>query len=234
MNTNKYHLALIKLFKENKNILDNNAWVKKYLGTDKTYYGLKTGVKDSLVKNYLKTKNLTKIDFEDLLLSLSRGDSIEELTAMSTVLGFYSKYRLQIPMSLIDKLFDYTIGWCEVDCTCCFPAADLLARWVEWRKLLKQFLIDKNIHKRRASIVLLTLPLRQSNDSRLSDTAFEFVEILKFEKEILITKAISWLLRSLVKFHPDELAVYLEDNEDTLPRIAYRETTKKLTTGRKN
>jgi 3-methyladenine DNA glycosylase AlkD len=234
MITNTHHLALIKLFKQNQNILDNNSWVKRYLGTDKTYYGLKTGVKDSLVKNYLKTQNVTQKDFEGLLLSLSRGQSIEELSAMSTVLKLYLKYRTQMPLSLVDKLFDHTIGWCEVDCTCCFPATDLLDRWSDWRKILKQFLTDPNIHKRRASLVLLTLPLRHSDDPRLSDISFENIEALKFEKEILITKAVSWLLRSLVKFHPDELAVYLEDNKETLPRIAYREATNKLTTGRKN
>ena len=231
---NIHHLALIKIFKDNQNISDNNSWVQKYLGTDKKYYGLKTDLKVKKINEYLKKISLTQKEFEALLLSLSNGNSFEELCAMSSILGNFPQYRANIPMSLVDKLFDHTVGWCEVDCTCCFSASDLLSRWPEWKKLLQQFLVDKNIHKRRASIVLLTLPFRQSADNRLVDLSFELVGKLKSEKEILITKAVSWVLRSMVKFHPDDVAVYLEDNHDSLPRIAYRETYKKLTTGKKN
>jgi 3-methyladenine DNA glycosylase AlkD len=231
---NIHHLALIKIFQDNQNILDNNSWVQKYLGTDKRYYGLKTDLKVKKINEYFKKQKLSKKQFEELLLSLSRGNSFEELNAMSSVLGYFPNYRSNIPLSLVDKLFDHTVGWCEVDCTCCFSDSDLFIRWNEWEKLLKKFLIDKNIHKRRASIVILCKPLRLSDDSRLSELAFSFVDQLKFEKDILITKAISWVLRSAIKSHPDDVAVYLEDNQDTLPKIAYREATKKLTTGKKN
>ena len=47
---NKYHQDLIKLFEKNKNIQNNNGWVKKYLGTSKNYYNLKTGDKKKLIK----------------------------------------------------------------------------------------------------------------------------------------------------------------------------------------
>jgi 3-methyladenine DNA glycosylase AlkD len=109
----------------------------------------------------------------------------------------------------------------------------LLGDWTTWKKLIKSFVKDKNISKRRASLVLLTKSLRQSDDIKLSKLAFENIEKLKHEKEILITKAISWLLRSLVKFHSKQLSIYLKENRDTLPKIAYREAYCKLTTGRK-
>jgi len=76
--------------------------------------------------------------------------------------------------------------------------------------------------------------LRQSDDERLSKLAFENIENLKSEKEILITKAVSWLLRSLVKFHKNEVAIYLKENKVSLPKIAYREALAKVETGRKN
>jgi len=80
---------------------------------------------------------------------------------------------------------------------------------------------------------LLTKALRQSDDPRLSKLAFANVENLKGETDILITKAVSWILRSLVSFHKDEVLRYLENNKDSLPKIAYRETLSKALTGRK-
>jgi len=73
MITNPHHLALIKLFQDNQNIIENNAWVKKYLGTTKTYYGLKTGLEVKLVKDYLKSQNITFDQYQPLLLSLANG-----------------------------------------------------------------------------------------------------------------------------------------------------------------
>jgi 3-methyladenine DNA glycosylase AlkD len=135
----------------------------------------------------------------------------------------------------LNTWLNYTCGWAENDSLCqsTFTSDILLSTWSKWEKILNQFVFDKNINKRRASLVLLTKSLSQSEDSRFSDLAFKNIEKLKFEKEILITKAVSWLLRSLVKFHKEEVLEYLENNKDTLPKIAYREALSKALTGRK-
>jgi 3-methyladenine DNA glycosylase AlkD len=57
---------------------------------------------------------------------------------------------------------------------------------------------------------------------------------LKGEKEIIITRAISWVLRSMVKHHRKALENYLKKNEKTLPAVAVRETKIKLDTGTKS
>ena len=125
--------------------------------------------------------------------------------------------------------------WAENDVLCQsnFTAENILNRWSDWKKWLKEFNKSPNINKRRASLVLLTKSLRQSDDPRLSKLAFENVENLKGEKDILITKAVSWILRSLVTFHKTELLEYLDKNKESLPKIAYREALSKALTGRK-
>ena len=70
-------------------------------------------------------------------------------------------------------------------------------------------------------------------DEEVADTALENIELLKHEKEILITKAISWVLRSMIRHHREKVAEYLEENAATLPAIAVRETRTKLSTGKK-
>ena len=63
--------------------------------------------------------------------------------------------------------------------------------------------------------------------------AIQNIENIKHEKDILITKAISWLLREMTKNHKRLTGNYLKQNKDSLPGIAVRETTRKLETGRK-
>lgn len=233
MTINKHHLALVKLFQENQNTLDNNSWVAHYLGTTKKFYQLSTGDRKKIIKTYLKSVDPSFVEFQDLLLSLSCGSSFEELGSMGTILELYPNFRQKLSTDVIDKLFDHVEGWAEVDVTCVFTPDDLLANWPAWENLLCRFNVDKNIHKRRASLVLFTLPLRNSSDPRLYKLALKNVDKLKSEKDILITKAVSWVLRSMIKNHSEIVKDYLDKNQDSLPRIAFREVSTKLLTGKK-
>ncbi len=86
----------------------------------------------------------------------------------------------------------------------------MAADWPAWRGLVEQLAADPNINKRRAALVLLTAPTRTSDDARFRDLGFEVVERLKAERPILITKAVSWLLRSMAGRHGPAVAAYLE------------------------
>lgn len=82
-------------------------------------------------------------------------------------------------------------------------------------------------------LAFLTGVVSKSEDLRLSNLAFENIDNLKAERDILITKSISWLLRDLTKLHREEVEKYLNDHSTLLPAIAVRETRNKLTTGKK-
>ena len=233
--SNPHHLALEKLYRSHSRNLSNNDWVRRYLGTTKPYLGLPTKEKQNLTKDYLKSQNLDNITLDKLLISLSRGQSFEEVSAVGYILTFSHDFRRSIEMATLDQLLDHVEGWAETDTICqmSFTADELLSRWSDWENLLKKFRTDPNIHKRRASLVLLTKPLRQSADPRLASLALENTAQLMAEKHILITKAISWILRSMIKHHPALVENYLEKNQELLPKIALRETHRKLLTGRK-
>ncbi|HLZ16698.1 MAG TPA: DNA alkylation repair protein, partial [Cyclobacteriaceae bacterium] len=114
-----------------------------------------------------------------------------------------------------------------------FKINQVLDNWAGWRKLVLQLNKSKNINKRRASLVLLCKPLTQTDDERLPKLTFALVDQLKTENEVLITKAISWILRSMVKLHRKPLRGYLKKTKTSLPAIAVRETLTKLKTGKK-
>ena len=205
------------------------SWLQKYLGTNKPTNCIKTGVIKKLAKSLPADINLINSLF-------THATTFEEMAIAASIIGQHQQLVQDLDLSYVDNWLNYTVGWAEVDSLCQsnFHAVDLLSRWPEWKKLLTKLSKDKNVNKRRASLVLLCKSLGESNDPRLLNFSLELVERLKSEKEILITKAISWVLRQMVKHHSIELEQYLSDNHASLPKIAYRETLKKLITGKKS
>jgi 3-methyladenine DNA glycosylase AlkD len=144
--------------------------------------------------------------------------------------------RRQINPGLYDDWLDYTEGWAAVDAICYnnFTAAEMLENFGPWKILVTQLARSDNPNKRRGAIVLLTKPVKHSADPRLSSLAFDLIDTLCGEKDILITKAISWLLRQLTTHHAPAVRQYLNANRNKLPAIALRETTHKLQHGTKS
>lgn len=236
---NKYHQEILKEIRKIKRKwpVDQVAFVKRYLGTDKEYYPLKAEDSKKIARQFLKKYPLiSSKEFFAVVDSLFGGKTHQEMCLAGRLLNLASAKSMKDfdPQSL-EKWLNRTVGWCEVDSLCSnnFTAEQMLKKWKEWRNLLDSFSRDRDVHKRRASVVLLVRATRESDDSRLARVAFVNTDRLKSEKDVLITKAISWILRSLIKYHKKEVADYLKENHDKLPKIAVREAQMKLVTGRK-
>lgn len=234
----KLHQQIIKQLQQISGMQqpDYEGFALRYIGTNKAWYHLKSDQNRKLSKNIFTINKLNNTDFADLINSLyTHGKSFEEISMAALLVGANQEFRSNFDLGLLDKWLNHVHGWAETDVLCqmAFTDVDLLGRWTEWQTLLLQLNQDENIHKRRASLVLLTKPVRLSADKRLSELAFANTESLKLEKHILLTKAVSWILRSLIKHHADEVSEYLDRNEDTLPKIALREARTKLLTGKK-
>ncbi len=208
-----------------------------YIGTRKPCYLLRTPVFRALITDWSKRHpDLTRAEFIALLSSLSGGITCDEFVSIGELLRAWRQLRRTLEPRHLDGWLEHAQGWAEVDTICQpnFTAEELLSDWKNWKNLLVSLSKSDNVHKRRASLVLLTKPLRESDDGRLARAAFANIGRLKHEKDILITKAVSWLLRALIKYHRQEVESYLRDNSDALPKIAIRETRSKLQSGRKS
>ncbi len=231
---NKYHQEILKHIKKKSGAGSKHA--KSYCGTTKKYYDLRAADSKKIAKEFKKKyPDLTKKEFIQLLDSLAKGESHEEMSILGRLLGTMISLRKQITPKHLNKWLENAEGWAEVDSICQsnFTSKELLGNWEEWEIVLNKFVKSKNIHKRRASLVLLIKSLRESEDKRLTNVAFKNIEKLKKEDHKLITKAISWILREMIKKHRAKVEKYLNENEKSLPSIAVRETKKKLKTGRK-
>lgn len=167
--------------------------------------------------------------------SLFAGETHEEKTLAAILLDAHPAARSTVTITQIDAWLDQLHGWAEIDTLCqnVFTAAELTANWDEWREFLTTLSQDQSIEKRRAALVFLVGPVRYSAEPRLATLAFENINRLQHERGIMITKAVSWLLRCLTTHHPDQVGAYLVANESTLAKIALRETATKLRTGTK-
>jgi 3-methyladenine DNA glycosylase AlkD len=236
--TNKYHKALLK---EIVRLAKEHTFVSKhaasYDGNTEKSYPLSSAQLRKIVKNRVKgDKTIRLEDYTALLRSIySSSQSSTEKYLGGYLLEYMPKLRKEIDPWLVDAWLENLTGWAQVDSLCQskFTAEDMLDKWDVWKSVLDALNLSSNVNKRRASLVLLTGPVRKSGDSRLANRALFNIERLQAEKDILITKAISWLLRDMIKLHRTRVTKYLEQNGYMLPRIAVRETRRKLTTGRK-
>ena len=207
-----------------------------YLSSGHRYYDVSVPARRALAKAWLKdNKAIADAEFIALLDVLIRGKSHEEKTVACILLSYHPAGRKQVEPAQLDVWLDHLVGWAEIDSLGAnvFKAEELLSDWPTWSAFIKNLARDKNSNKRRAALVFLTGPVRYSADKRLANLAFDTIATLKTERNVVITKATSWLLRSMVQNHRRAVEAYLRKNRPTLPAIAVRETMRKIETGRK-
>jgi 3-methyladenine DNA glycosylase AlkD len=236
------HVEILKEIKkyERKN---KSAWpADSYLGSTHKYYEVSVPVRRKIAKEWSKKHaDISYTDFVSVIDALTEGESHEEKTISAMLLANFPEFRKKIAtthagLKLIDGWLDQFVGWAEVDSFCqnTFKVDEVLPNWNAWEVLVRKLSKSGNINKRRAALVLLVGPAHYSSDQRILNLSFEIIDSLKHEKPILITKAISWLLRSVVDQHKKEVEEYIKLNIESLPKIAIRETVVKIKTGTKN
>ena len=229
-----HHAELLKIIQINAG---DETYPYSYIGTQHPLYNITNPVLRLIAKEWKRDhKQMSVAAFQKMITSLVHGKSATEKLLAGMLLDVATPEQRNFKPALFDDWLNHLEGWAEVDtlCTGQYTNAEIPRHWSAWQKLLTKWAKSKNIHKRRASLVFLCSPAHQQKDDQLATLALANIDQLKHEKEILITKAISWLLRSLVKHHKKLVNDYVSDNRLGLPAIAVRETMTKITTGKKN
>jgi 3-methyladenine DNA glycosylase AlkD len=208
-----------------------------YSGSGRPFLNVSAPERRRIIKAWL-ARHRTAPEAELLALadSLFEGETHEERTLGALMLQASPRARRAATPARVDRWLGQLNGWAEIDTLCAsvFGPADLDADWLAWRDLIGRLAQDANINKRRAALVLLVTPTRTSDDLRFRDLGFATVGSLQGERDILITKAVSWLLRAMSPRHASQVAAYLDAHAADLPAVAVRETRAKLRTGRKS
>ena len=208
-----------------------------YSGSGRPFLNVSAPERRRLIRAWLAARrSAADADLVAMADSLFQGETHEEKTLGALLLGYSARARRASAPAMVDAWLGRPNGWAEIDTLCAsvFPAEDLGGDWPAWLGLIERLSGDANVNKRRAALVLLTTPTRTSDDPRFAELGFLVIDRLKGERDILITKAVSWLLRSMAGRHREAVAAYLEAAATTLPAIAVRETHTKLRTGTKS
>lgn len=232
----KHHRVLLgELEKHRRNRVHSQS-NDSYLSSGHRYLDVSVPTRRTIAKAWLKeNQGIPDAEFLAVVESLYRGMSHEEKTIASILLSYHRAGRQNVGLKRLSSWLDDLVGWAEIDTLCSgvFAADEILVKWRAWERFVRGLSRDRNINKRRAALVFLTAPVRYSDDQRLSKLGFEVIRALQPEREIIITKAVSWLLRSMVRYHSRPVSAYLKKNQSSLPAVAVRETRRKIATGRK-
>lgn len=233
---NAFHEEILNLIKKNSGKGTRHTFSDSYLGNNHPRYPITIPCLRVIAKDWMRAhRHLDPCALADLLTSLIEGESSTEKMMAGIMMGYATHPQRQFDPIIFDRWLNQLEGWAEVDAVCTgdFTITQLPSDWPRWKRLLNRLSKDPNINKRRASLVLFCSPVSRIKDDRLAEMAFKNLERLKSEKDVLITKAISWLLRSMIRHYRESVSAYISQNQETLPRIAVRETLTKLKTGRK-
>lgn len=233
---NQFHKELLKIIVETSGKPTTDEFLNNYLGTPHVRYAISNPTLRMIAKMWMREhRHLDPEAFAAVLDSLIKGKSSTEKMLAGMLMDYSSKHQRNFDPILLDDWLEYLVGWAEVDtvCTGDFIATQLGTYWPQWRKLITVLSKSSNINKRRASLVLFCSPLSRTQDDAIAEFALKIVTKLQPEKAVMITKAISWVLRSLIRHHRELVSEYVTLNAATLPKIAVRETLIKLETGRK-
>jgi 3-methyladenine DNA glycosylase AlkD len=208
-----------------------------YGGSGHPFYDVPVPARRAIARRWLASRRSAPVPERLAVIdALFDGESHEEKTLAALILAYDAASRRATRPQELDRWLGRLNGWAEIDSLCqsVFTADDFAADWPAWRGLIERLARDDNINKRRAAMVLLNAPVRTSDDPRFCDLALAVIERLMGERDILITKAVSWLLRSMVGRHREAVLACLAEHGASLPAVAVRETRAKLETGVKS
>jgi len=230
------HHQILQQIKKNSGKGTAHTFLDSYLGNTHFRYPISAPVLRRIAKDWMNDhRDLSAGDFASLLTDLVESSSSTEKFMAGILLDYATADQRKFKPALFDRWLNHLEGWAEIDAVCTgrYSATEVVSQWNKWKPLLIKFSKSKNINKRRASIVFFCSPLSKVEDNVISKTALQIVDTLKSEREILITKAISWVLRSMIRYNREMVEIYLKENAASLPKISVRETRVKLETGKK-
>jgi 3-methyladenine DNA glycosylase AlkD len=206
-----------------------------YTTGDRPFYRVSVPDRRRLAKAWLATTRPSAERVVEVATALLAGTTHEEKTLGPMLLQYHAAARRSVRPEQVEAWLAQLAGWAEVDglCQSVFTADDLLARWPAWKAAILRMARSTHVSQRRGAVVLLTKPVAKHDDERLEQLAYAVIDRVITDRDPLITKAVSWLLRSLTKQHADSVETYLQANEQRLAPIALREARTMLRTGTK-
>ncbi len=209
-----------KLFEENKN--DEQAeQMSKYMRNKFPFYGIKTPLRRSIYKEFLKFEKREKNIDWDFLDMCYEDEHREFQYLVYDYLLALNKYVTYEDISKIKKYILKKSWWDTVD----FldkVIGDVSIRDDRVKDLMKKWSMNDNIWIRRTSIQH-QLSLKDKTDKEVLETII--VNCLGTD-EFFINKSIGWALREYSKTNSDWVKNFVENHKDNMSKLSIKESSK--------
>jgi 3-methyladenine DNA glycosylase AlkD len=218
-----YTAALIAEFEKNSNS-SHALGMKAYMLNQFEFYGIKTPLRDFIVKNFLKENRITHYnELEKVIKELWNMDKRELQYAAIDIFTAHKDLWKLSSIKLIQYCITEKSWWETVDSI----ASDWLGLYF---RLFPELTISttkgwnqsNNIWLQRSSI-LFQKAAKKNTDTTLLST---YILNLSHSKDFFVQKAIGWALREFGKTNPDWVINFVKANE--LAPLSIREALKRI------
>lgn len=199
-------------------------------------FGVYTADLRGVVRDYKsRLASQTAEDVYQVALTLLGKQVTECRQAGYELIAGHQGARESLTPKRIEALGQGIDNWACVDSFCC----TLVGRaWREGRisdVTIMRWSQSQDVWWRRAAVVA-TVPLNLKSHGGLGDTKRTLMVCrpLLDDKAIMVQKAISWALRSLVTWDRESVQAFLTEQSGTVSALVRREVLHKLRTGKKN
>jgi 3-methyladenine DNA glycosylase AlkD len=212
------------------------AVIRKSIPSDLKVHGLRVFEIRPIVRAWRRAhKDVACEDLVALAEALWDGPSREERMVALELLQHYPRCITSLARSRFEGWRQDLDNWELTDVL----GRGVLGPWVladadERVQYLWDLIGEKDIWSRRLGLVGAIGMNAARKDIGFPDLTLELVDQVKGERDPMITKAVSWMLRDLSTKHPDQVATYLNSNRDALAGHVVREVDNKLKTGLKS
>jgi 3-methyladenine DNA glycosylase AlkD len=210
------------------------AFISTSAPTELKVYGVRAPQLRKIARAWYRThRQVTADDLIALVETLWNGGSREERVLATHLLEHYEHWIPRLTKAHFERWRRDLDGWEITDglgwVLALWLVGDLDAR----SGYLWDLMAHQDVWSRRLALVPTARINRGKQGITIPDLTLRLVDQVKKERHAMITKAVSWVLREMIKTHRDEVAAYLEENRDVLARHVVREVDNKLRTGLK-
>jgi 3-methyladenine DNA glycosylase AlkD len=212
------------------------AGMSKAVPTGLKMYGVKVPRLREISRDWQRAhKKIAREDLVALVETLWDGESREERVLALELLQRYKRWLPDLAWAHFERWRRGLDNWEVTDVL----GVRILGPWVledpDGRlDHLWALIADEDVWSRRLAVVATVWLNRGRKDASFPAFTLELIDRVKEERHPMITKAVSWALREMIKKHPDRVAAYLEENREVLAAHVVREVDNKLRTGLKS
>lgn len=121
---------------------------------------------------------------------------------------------------------DYISDWWDCDDFCTHAFGELMIKYPQLLLRTFAWCDHENFAVRRCAAVVLILPIKRK--SVLTIDPLEIANRLYDDPHYLVLKGYGWMLKVLSSTQYDKVLGYLESNQSTMPRVAFRYALEKM------